>query len=118
IEIDLADLDSVDRSKRDIDAQIKEFERGHMPDSPISIASAARLLQEDRDLANEIVERLSFLGDPHYMSYDYSDGEKLEKIYRKGWGLNYFSIVSLEDLNAKLDGELPLIEMGEPNNSP
>lgn len=103
IEIDLTDLDSVDRSKREIDNQIKEFEKGHRPDSPISIASAARLLQDDRDLAAEIAEKLSYLGDGQPTGFDYDDSEKLEKIYRKLWGLTDFGLVSLEDLSAKLD---------------
>jgi hypothetical protein len=115
IELDVTDLDSVDRAKREMDRQIKEFGRGHLPDSPVSIASAARLLQDDRDLAAEIAEKLSYLGDEHALGlrhgggargaggYGDDDSEKVEKIYRKLWGLNDFSLVTLEDLSAKLD---------------
>jgi hypothetical protein len=103
IEIDLTNLDSVERAKREIDGQIKEFSRGHRPDSPISIASAARLLQDDRDLAAEIAEKLSYIGDERALGYGDDDSEKVERIFRKLWGLNDFSLVSLEDLDAKLD---------------
>lgn len=105
VELDVTDLDSVDRAKREVDRQIKEFERGHLPDSPVSIASAARLLREDRDLAAEIAEKLSYLGDEHALGLRYrdDDSEKVEKIYRKLWGLTDFGLVSLEGLDAKLD---------------
>jgi hypothetical protein len=118
IELDVTDLDSVDRAKREMDRQIKEFGRGHLPDSPVSIASAARLLQDDRDLAAEIAEKLSYLGDEHALGLRYrnDDSEKVEKIYRKLWGLNDFSLVTLEDLSAKLDaiaGALERLASGE-----
>lgn len=111
IEVDITNLDSVDRSKREIDSQIKEFGRGHRPDSPISIASAARLLQDDRDLAAEIAEKLSYLGDEHAVGYGDDDSEKVERIYRKLWGLNDFSLVSLEDLDSKMDRILNTLEL-------
>ena len=110
IEIDLSDLDSVDRARKKMESQIKEFDKGHKADSPISIASTARLLQEDRDLAGEIVDKLSFMGYGEYGGmYDYSDSEKVEKIYRKLQGLNEFSLVSMEDLDNKLDKVIDLL---------
>lgn len=105
IEIDLADLDSVEDSKTQIERQIKEFGKGHKPDSPISIASTAKLLQDDKDLADEIADRLSYLSS----NCDYCDGgigydsKLIEEIHRKIACFRDFGCVDLEDLDKKLN---------------
>jgi hypothetical protein len=38
IPIDLTDLDSVDRAKKEVQSQIESIEKGSSPESPISIA--------------------------------------------------------------------------------
>jgi len=103
IEIDITDLDNVESSKKELENQIKEFKKGHKPDSPVSIASSARLLQDDSDLAAEIADKLSDFVSYGSYGYDYSDDDRLEKILRKLYGFNEFSLVSLDDLNSKLD---------------
>jgi|TARA_B110000114_G_C14950600_1_gene340178 hypothetical protein len=103
IEIDITDLDNVELAKKEIENQILEFKKGHIPDSPISVASSARLLQNDSDLAEEIAERLSYIGQRHYSDYSYSDIQKVDLIERKLWGFREFGSISLEELNSKLD---------------
>ena len=103
IEIDLKDLDSVEFAKKEIENHILEYKKGHKPDSPISVASSARILQDDRDLAEEIVEKINYLPRFSYNDYSYSDIQKIEDISRKLWGLREFSSISLEDLSEKLD---------------
>jgi hypothetical protein len=44
IEFDIGDLDSVEKAKTEIERQIKAFAKGHKPDSPISVASTAKLV--------------------------------------------------------------------------
>lgn len=107
IEIDIADLDSVERAREEIEKQIKEFQGGYIPDSPISVATSARLLQEDSDFAEEIAARISELTqwqiDSRYSYYSHDHDPRLEQILNKLFGLNEFSSVSLDDLNRKLD---------------
>jgi len=103
IEIDQTDLESVDVAKIEIEKHILEFKKGHMPDSPISVASSARLLQNDSGLAEEIAERLSYIGQRHYSDYSYSDLQKLDLIERKLWSFQEYGSTNLEDLNSKLD---------------
>lgn len=103
IEIDITDLDNVESAKIEIENQILEFKKGHIPDSPISVASSARLLQNDSDLAEEIAERLSYVGQRHYSDYSYNDIAKIDLIERKLWAFSEFGSVNLEDLNSKLD---------------
>jgi hypothetical protein len=103
IEIDLKDLDNVEFAKTEIENHILEYKKGHKPDSPISVASSARILQDDRDLAEEIVEKINYLPRFSYNDYSYSDIQKIEDISRKLWGLREFSSISLEDLSDKLD---------------
>lgn len=103
IEVDLLDLDNVETAKKEIENHILEYKKGHKPDSPISVASSARVLQDDRDLAEEIVEKLNYLPRHIYNDYSYSDIQKIEDISRKLWGFNEFSSISLEDLSAKMD---------------
>ena len=40
IEIDIKDLESVESAKKEIENHILEFKKGHIPDSPISVASS------------------------------------------------------------------------------
>lgn len=103
IEIDITDLDNVENAKKEIENQILEFKKGHLPDSPISVASSARLLQNDSDLAEEIADRISFIGQYNYSDFSYEDNDKLEIIDRKLWSFREFSSVNLEELSSKLD---------------
>ncbi|RMA67680.1 hypothetical protein [Ulvibacter antarcticus] len=109
IEIDITDLDNVEMAKKEIENQILEFKKGHIPDSPISVASSARLLQNDSDLAEEIAERLSYIGRRNYTDYSYGDIEKIDLIERKLWSFREFGSVNLEDLNLKLDSLIELL---------
>jgi hypothetical protein len=106
IEIDIQDLDNVEKSKKDIENQILEFENGHNPDSPISVASSAKLLQTDSDLAEEIVDKLSFLNQSYNYYYDNSDSKKIDSIARKLWAFDEFGLLNMETLNSKLDSIL------------
>ena len=103
IVIDITDLDNVENAKKEMENQIKEFNKGHIPDSPVSIASSANLLQTDSDLAAEIADRISYLGQPYESGYGYADNEEIEVISRKLYGLREFGLISLEDLSSKLD---------------
>ena len=111
IQIDLSDLNSVERAKTEIEAQIKEFHRGHRPDSPVSIAAVARMLQDDSSFAEKIAERLGALG-----SFDgvmdegrYDELAKIDEIHRRVWGLSDWGLVSLEQLDRKLDAVLSAV---------
>ena len=114
ISIDLSDLDSVERAKQDIEAQIKEFDKGHQPDSPVSVASVARMLQDDSSFAERIAERISAIGSLDsemcggYTS-PYDESEKIDEIYRRVWGLSDWGLVSLEQLDSKLDDVLAAV---------
>lgn len=111
IHIDLSDLDSVARAKEEIDAQIQEIERGHKPDSPISIASSARLLQEDQDLAEKIADKLSY-----WVRGDFYDSEQLDVIYRKLFGFHEYSFISMEDVVGKLNTIINLLSNSSQNS--
>ena len=115
IEIDLQDLDSVEIAKKELEKQVLEFEKGHVPDSPISIASSAQIVQSDSDLADEIAERLSYI-----TAYDdgryYGDTALIEEISQKLYGFHKFSFVSLEELNSKLDIILKKVNLLEEKN--
>ena len=118
IEFNINDLDSVDLAKEEIEKQIKEYNKGHKPDSPISIASKVRLLQEDRDLAEEIANKLS-----EYTESDSYDGgcncwygDEIETILRKLWGFSEYGFLSLEDLDKKLTKILSKLEDKSENN--
>lgn len=102
IEIDIQDLDSVEKAKMDIENHILEFDKGHKPDSPISVASSTQLLQNDSDLAAEIVDRLSFLK-YSYSSYDDNDSKKIDSIARKLWAFDEYGLIGMDSLSAKLD---------------
>lgn len=120
VEIDLGDLDSVDKAKTEIDRQIKEFSKGHKPDSPITVAKVAKLLQSDSGFAEEIASRISdfniesdmYCSAPHER-YESSSTEiinGIDQIYKKVWSLRDFGSVSLEDLDKKLNMILSRIE--------
>jgi hypothetical protein len=103
IEIDLQDLDSVEKAKIEIENQIKEFSKGHIPDSPVSVASSAKLLQKDSDLAEEIADKLSSWNQLNDRYYYFDDSKKVDTIMRKLWSLNEYSLINLDTLDAKLD---------------
>ena len=106
ISIDMSDLDSVEQAKKEIEAQIKEFEKGHQPDSPVSIASVARMLRGDSAFAEKIAERISAIGsigNGNWYPHEYDESKKIDEIYRRVWGLSDWGLVSLEQLDSKLD---------------
>ena len=113
IEVDIQDLDSVEKAKNEIENQILEFDKGHIPDSPISVASSTKLLQNDSDLAAEIVDRLSFLDYSYNSSYNDNDSEKIDGIARKLWSFDEYGLTNLETLSSKLD--LILNKLNDPN---
>lgn len=113
ISINMSDLDSVEQAKKEIEAQIKEFDKGHRPDSPVSIASVARMLQDDSSFAEKIAERIGAIGnfgDGMYGGY-YEESEKIDDIHRRVWGLSEWGLVSLEQLDSKLDEVLSVIRL-------
>ncbi|MCK6608989.1 MAG: hypothetical protein L6Q46_11930, partial [Flavobacterium sp.] len=67
IEIDITDLDNVENAIKEIEKQIHEFKKGYIPDSPISIASSAKIIQNDSDLAEEIADKLGYF--THFSDY-------------------------------------------------
>ncbi|HAH24322.1 MAG TPA: hypothetical protein DCL77_11310, partial [Prolixibacteraceae bacterium] len=92
----------VEKAKIDIENHILEFDKGHIPDSPISVASSTQLLQNDSDLAAEIVDRLSFLN-YSYNSYNDNDSKKIDGIARKLWSFDEYGLISMDSLSSKLD---------------
>ena len=98
----MADLDSVEKAKTQIDRQIKEFEKGHKPDSPVSVATMARVLQDNSELAEEIAERLGG-SDWSYCSGGGIDCQVLEEIFRKVSCLRDYGRLDFEDLDKKLE---------------
>lgn len=104
IEIDITDLDNVEYAIKEIEKQILEFQNGHIPDSPISVATAAKIIQNDSDLAEEIADKLGYFGHfTDFSNYNDEDNEKIDEISRKLWGFREYSNVSLEEINLKLD---------------
>lgn len=111
IEIDIRDLDSVERAKVEISNQINSFEKGHTPDSPISVARTHNLLQNDEEFAAKIAENLSSLSNyedwgmcpPIEREYSEIESKIIEKIDRKLWGFNEYSTINLEDISLKID---------------
>lgn len=102
IEIDITDLDSVDEAKEEIEKHILEYKKGHIPDSPISVASSASLLQSDSDLASEIADKISYISQS-YSDFSYEDNKKLDLIDKKLWGFKQYSSTNLDELSDKLD---------------
>lgn len=111
IEIDIQDLESVEKAKIEIESHINEFKKGHIPDSPISMALSTKILQSDSDLAEKIVERLSYL-DRGYSDYYYSDSDsqKIDKIERKLWAFDEYGSVNLDKLSSKIDSILSKLD--------
>ena len=98
IEVDSHSLDSVESAKDQISRHVKEFEKGHAPDSPISVATSMRLLQEDEEFAEAIAQRIAYISDDY--DYDYSQTLAIEEeIDRMTAG----GRISLIDLDRKLD---------------
>ncbi len=114
IELDLADLDSVEKAKVQVERQIREFHKGHKPDSPVSVASTASILQDNSDLAEEIADRISSLGigDEGYYGGGYND-DLLERILRKVSCLRDYGRFDFEDLDKKLNLILSKLEKNQ-----
>ena len=110
IEIDVTDLDNVDQAKKVLEAQIIEIQKGHIPDSPIRIATSTKLLQNNADLAEAIASRIGYLGDWYGGGGDYLDSKKIEELSRKLWGLREYSNISFEQLDSKLDDILKKLD--------
>jgi len=110
IEIDILDLDSVEKAKIEIENQILEFKKGHNPESPISVALSAKLLQSDSDLAEQIVEKLNYFDSSYNGYYNNDDSQKIDTIERKLWAFDEFGSVNLDKLSAKLDLILSKLE--------
>ncbi|WP_299214088.1 hypothetical protein [uncultured Dokdonia sp.] len=102
VEIDVKDLDDVARAKKEIEDQILEIKNGHIPDSPVTIATSTKLLQDDYNLAETIAQRIGSIQD-WSAGYGYEDNKSIESISRKLWGFREFGTISLEDLESKLD---------------
>jgi hypothetical protein len=102
ISVNHSDLDSVEKAKIEIFKQIEEFENGHTPDSPISIATQTKLIQENEDLAESIAEKINSWGSLDLCGYDLPerDVQEITDI------LNRFTthgIYKIEDLDNKLN---------------
>lgn len=102
IEIDIQDLDDVAKAKKSIEDQLLEMEKGHIPDSPVTIATSTKLLQDDYDLAEAIASRIDALSN-WSNNYYYHENNNLDTIEKKLWGFREFGTISLEDLEGKLD---------------
>jgi len=103
IQIDIQDLDDVARAKEEIEKQIDEIEKGHIPDSPVTVATTAQLLRDDEDFAEYIVNRIYQSINWDSGGYSYSDNAKIEEISRKLWGFREYGSVNLETLDSKID---------------
>lgn len=111
IEVDITDLNSVEKAKINIEKLIESFENGHKADSPVSIASKAKILQSDEELIDQIADKLSDL--TSYKDYGfckddyaYDSSNKIDEISRKLWGFKEYSSINLEDLSVKMDNIL------------
>ena len=102
IAIDVQDLDDVARAKLEIENQILEMKSGHIADSPVTIATTTKLLQDEYYLAETIAERIG-----HFRGwsggYDYENSKEIESISRKLWSFREYGSISLEDLESKID---------------
>jgi len=109
--VDIQDLDSVEHAKSEIEKQIEEFQKGHIPDSPISVASSTKILQSNEDLAEEIADRISnFTTYVEYPKYGYDIDEKVESIYRKLWAFDEYSTMNPDKLDRKLNDIIKILE--------
>lgn len=96
--IDLTNLDSVDLAKQQIKEQIIEFDKGHKPESPISLATTIRLLKSDETYAEELVEKIESISGSGFSNIDDLDN-KLDYLDNK-----------LDDLDVKLNDILSKID--------
>jgi hypothetical protein len=103
IEIDIQDLDDVERAKEAINNQIDEIENGHIPDSPVTVATTTQLLRDNAEFAENIVARIYHSLNSFGGGYGYEESKALESIERKLWGFREFGMISLEDIETKLD---------------
>lgn len=116
IDVDITDLNSVETAKLEISKLIESFDKGHVADSPISIASKARILQSDDELINQIADKISDLtnyADFGFCKDDYGNSdlnEKIEEISNKLYGFKEFSLIGMDDLSQKLDMILRKLE--------
>jgi len=111
IEVDIKDLDDVARAKKEIENQILEIENGHIPDSPISIATTAKVLKNNDELVEAIASRISYFN--HYSNDGYSenDNNTIQKIDRKLYNFTEYGMINLETLDSKLNEILHKIEL-------
>jgi len=110
IEIDIHDLESVEKAKIEIENHILEFKKGHISDSPISMALSTKILQSDSDLAEKIVEKLSYFDRGYSDYYSDSDSQKIDKIERKLWAFDEYGSVNLDKLSSKIDSILSKLD--------
>jgi hypothetical protein len=111
IEFDIADLDSVEKTKIQIGRQIEEFKKGHKADSPVSVASTAAILQGNSELAEEIADKISSfgIGGEYYYCGGY-DSDLYDMIHRKLSCLRDYGHLDFVDLDRKLDQILSKLE--------
>lgn len=110
IEFDLQDLDNVEKTKNVIEKQIRAIERGHVPESPVSVAAGAKLLQDDEEFAERIAGNINMLMEQwnsyNQDTFSFADEDinsMIKTIHNKLWSLTEYGAVSLEDISKKLD---------------
>lgn len=111
IEVDIKDLDDVSRAKKEIENQILEIENGHIPDSPISIATTARVLKDNDELVEAIASRISFFNSYSNEGYITGDSKTIETINRKLYNFPEYGMTNLEALDSKIDELLHKIDL-------
>lgn len=109
IEVDIKDLDDVENAKKRIEDHIKEIENGYVPDSPVTVATTTRLIQDNDDLAETVVNRIYGVINHWGGGYGYND-ERIDLIAKKLWSFREYSSISLEELDGKLDSILNKID--------
>ena len=114
IYIDHTNLNDVEEAKKDLARQIDEFEKGHLPDSPISIASSTKLLQENEDLAEKIAEKIDYWYSFGFCGPEYYD-ENHELNEKVNW-LTSNGFYRIADLDRKLSMILQKLDDNQ-NNS-
>jgi hypothetical protein len=102
--IDHTNLEDVENAKKEITNLLDEIVRGHIPDSPVSIATSIKLLQENDDFIEKIANKISDWTDPifEYGNLPSHDRwvQQLEEDLNR---LTDNGIIKLRDLNQKLD---------------
>ena len=109
IEVDIKDLDDVNSVKQRIEEQIEEIENGHVPDSPVTVATTTRLIQDNDDLAEAVVNRIYGVIN-NSVGYGFGDDDRIDLIAKKLWSFREYSSISLEDLEGKLDDILDKLD--------